>query len=64
MVIGMIIVYIFLIVLMLLVILSSKIFKGKAAAIAPKNRKTNIKNGEITAVISAAIAAYRVRKAK
>lgn len=64
MVIGMAIVYIFLVVLMLLVILSAKIFKGKATPVILKNRKTSIKNDELTAVISAAIAAYRARKAK
>lgn len=64
MVTGMVIVYIFLIVLMLLVILSSKIFKGTATGSASKKLKNNIKNDEITVVISAAIAAYKARKSK
>ena len=64
MVTGMVIVYIFLIVLMLLVILSSKIFKGTASGSTSKRLKKNLGNDEITVVISAAIAAYKARKSK
>jgi len=62
MVLGMAIVYIFLIILMLL-FLSSKLFKGKAMAtpssgISPSAKSTD----NLIAVLSAAVSSYRNRK--
>lgn len=60
MVVGMVIVYVFLVVLMLSVILSARLFKdgdpsssSRGAAPAARSR------GNVVAVISAAVAAYR-----
>ncbi len=63
MVLGLAIVYIFLIILMLLVFLSSKLFKGKAMAtpssgISPSAKSTD----NLIAVLSAAVSSYRNRK--
>ena len=62
MIIGMVIVYVFLITLMFLVILTSKFFKGKPSATTPTTSAGKTDGGELTAVISAAIAAYRSKK--
>lgn len=61
MIIGMIIVYVFLITLMLLVILTSKLFKTQPASSPPRPSKKS-DGTELVAVISAAIASYRARK--
>jgi len=63
MVIGMAIVYVFLIVLMLLIILSSRIFKGKVMA-TPSSKLTSATKSadDLIAVLSAAISSYRNRK--
>jgi len=63
MVLGMAIVYIFLIVLMIMVFLSSKVFKGKAMATSLSNIKPSTKSdGDLIAVLSAAVSSYRNRK--
>ena len=65
MVLGMVIVYVFLIVLMILVIISSKIFKGHAMA-TPSSTVSSAKRADddLIAVLSAAISAYRNRNKK
>lgn len=62
MIIGMVIVYIFLITLMFLVMLTSRFFKGKPSAVTPARTAGKTDGNELIAVISAAIAAYRSRK--
>jgi len=63
MVLGMAIVYIFLIILMLFVILSSKLFKGKAMATPSSNINSSTKSdGDLIAILSAAVSSYRNRK--
>lgn len=62
MIIGMVIVYIFLITLMFLVMLTSKFFKGKPSAATPTRTAGKSDGNELIAVISAAIAAYRSKK--
>lgn len=64
MIIGMIIVYIFLIVLMLFVILSAKLFKGSGVVSAPAVVKRATDDADIIAVVSAAISRYRSNKSK
>ena len=63
MVLGMVIVYIFLIVLMIFVFLSSRIFKGSAITAPSPGLSTPSKSAdEIVAVLSAAISSYRNKK--
>ena len=63
MVLGMAIVYIFLIVLMVFVFLSSRIFKGSAVTAPSSGAGTTSKSAdELVAVLSAAISSYRNRK--
>lgn len=63
MVLGMAIVYIFLIILMILVILSSKLFKAKAAATPPSGISPSVQStDDLIAVLSAAVSSYRNRK--
>ena len=63
MVIGMAIVYIYLIILMLLIILSSRIFKGKVMATPSSHFTSATKSSDnLIAVLSAAISSYRNRK--
>ena len=64
MVIGMIIVYIFLIVLMLFVMLSAKLFKGSGLVSAPPVIKEATDNADIIAVVSAAISKFKSNKSK
>jgi len=65
MVLGMVIVYVFLIVLMILVIISSRIFKGHAMT-APSANVSSAKRADedLIAVLSAAISAYRNKDKK
>ena len=63
MLLGMVIVYIFLIVLMIFVFLSSRIFKGSAVPAPSTGVSTASKSAdELVAVLSAAISSYRNRK--
>ncbi len=63
MVLGMVIVYIFLIVLMIFVVLSSKLFKGRAMAATSSGMSPSSKSAdELIAVLSAAVSSYRNRK--
>ncbi len=63
MVLGMVIVYIFLIVLMIFVFLSSRIFKGSVLASSSPAVSTSSKSAdELVAVLSAAVSSYRNRK--
>jgi len=65
MVVGMSIVYVFLVLLMVSIIISSKIFKAPeqnvvSGGFSPKKEESN----ELITVISSAIAAYRAKKLK
>lgn len=63
MVLGMVIVYIFLIVLMIFVVLSSRLFKGKVMATPSAGIKPSAKSADdLIAVLSAAVSSYRNRK--
>ena len=63
MVLGMVIVYIFLIVLMIFVFLSSKIFKNTTVTAPSTGVSPSTKSAdELVAVLSAAISSYRNRK--
>ena len=65
MVLGMVIVYIFLIILMVLVIISAKVFKRHALATpSPSTSVAKKADEELFAIISAAITAYRKRHKK
>ncbi|NIP32141.1 MAG: pyruvate carboxylase [Candidatus Dadabacteria bacterium] len=61
MVLGMVIVYIFLVVLMIFVIISARIFKNRGISQAPLAKKIKSDNENIVAVISAAISAFKVK---
>ena len=64
MIVGMSIVYIFLIILMGLIVLSSKIFKeNPVPTVTNKNIKPE-KNNDLITVISTAVSVYRSRKIK
>ena len=63
MVLGMVIVYLFLIILMFLVILSSKLFKVKATATQSSGISTSVQSAnDLIAVLSAAVSSFRNRK--
>ena len=63
MVLGMVIVYIFLVVLMFLVILSSKLFKINPAATPSSGKSPSVQSADdLIAVLSAAVSSYRNRK--
>ncbi len=63
MVIGMTIVYIFLIILMLLVILSARLLRNRSVSVSPDTTvETSGRDSDIVAVISAAISRYRSGK--
>lgn len=63
MVIGMTIVYIFLIILMLLVILSARLLKRRSVSVSPASTAaTGDQDSDLIAVISAAISRYRAGK--
>lgn len=62
MVVGMVIVYVFLVVLMLSVILSARLFKDDASPSSPGSAApAGGSRGNVVAVISAAVAAYRAK---
>ena len=62
MIIGMVIVYIFLITLMLCVMISSRIFKDRDTPTTTSPRKKSLKNDELIAVVSAAVQAFKAKK--
>ena len=62
MILGMIIVYIFLIVLMICVIISAKVFKDRNVAAPPIAKNLKTEHDKLVAVVSAAITAYRAKK--
>ena len=62
MVLGMAVVYLFLIILMLLTVLSSKLFKGHSVVSQSPNLPSTKPGDDIIAVISAAIASFRNKK--
>jgi len=64
MIVGMSIVYIFLITLMGLIVLSSRIFKEKSAPAITRNNIEPMKNDDLITVISSAISVYRSKKFK
>lgn len=64
MIVGMSIVYIFLIILMGLIVLSSRVFKEKQAPISPRKNIEPEKSDDLITVISTAISVYRSRKIK
>ncbi len=64
MVVGMSIVYVFLILLMVSIIISSKIFKTAEQATAPVGPDKEEDTNELITVISSAIAVYRAKKQK
>lgn len=64
MIVGMSIVYIFLIILMGLIVLSSRIFKEKPAPIATGKNIEPEKNDDLITAISTAISVYISRKFK
>ncbi|MGI9534479.1 MAG: OadG family protein [Thermodesulfobacteriota bacterium] len=65
MVLGMVIVYVFLIILMVLVIISAKVFKGHALTTSYSHISSAKKaDDDLIAVLSAASSAYRNRNTK
>ena len=62
MVLGMAVVYLFLIILMLLTVVSSKLFKGHSVVSQSPNVSSTGQGDDILAVISAAIASFRKKK--
>ena len=64
MVLGMVIVYVFLIVLMILVNISAKVFKGSTLTGLSTVSSAKKAEDELIAVLSAAITAYRKRTKK
>lgn len=62
MVIGMAIVYLFLIILMLLIMFSAKVFKSGALATTPCQIPPKTSDNVLIAVVSAAISAYKVKR--
>ena len=63
MVIGMAIVYVFLLVLMLSVMLSAKLFKDSAARVSSDTGTLPRSRRGVVPVIAAAVAAYRAKRA-
>lgn len=65
MILGMVIVYVFLIVLMVCVMISARIFKNRATPV-PSSPASRLKSDHDTlvAVVSAAIAAFRAKNKK
>lgn len=63
MVIGMVIVYIFLLVLMLSVMLSAKLFKDSGARASSDAKASTSSRRNVLPVIAAAVAAYRAKHA-
>ena len=64
MVLGMVIVYIFLILLMVMVYFSSRVFKGHAMATPSAISPAKKAEDDLIAILSAAISAYRNRNKK
>lgn len=62
MVIGMAIVYLFLVILMILIMFSAKVFKSGTLATTPYQSSSKTSDSELIAVVSAAISAYRAKR--